>query len=156
MNSGRILTISLPSPRLVSSNINLWHVKKYRITTDKTQKRFNSIPSVETMIDIQRMQFIGKLVHGPVSLPPRQLLIAFVSNFWEEGRPIKCNREIVWESLRRLVKYVRGMHIDHMGSLKDWYLDAPDDIFWNKSVEHLRDHRNPEPGKTQQRYWIQP
>ena len=65
--------------------------------------------------------------------------------FWEEGRPIKYNRETVCESLQRLVKDVRGMHIDHMGSLKDWYLDAPDDIFWNKSVEHLRDHRNPVP-----------
>ena len=118
-------------------NINLWHVKRYRITTYETQKRFNNIPSVETMIDVQRMQFLGKLVHGPVSLPPGQLLIAFIPNFCKEGKPIKCNRETVWESLQRLVKDVRGIHIDHMGSLKDWYLNVLGDVFWNKSIEYL-------------------
>jgi hypothetical protein len=34
------------------------------------------------------------------------------------------------------------------GSLKDWYLDALDDIFWTKCIEHLRD---PESCKAPQR-----
>ena len=79
-------------------NINLWHVMKYKITVEEMHKRFNSIPSV-VMIDIRTMQFLGKFFWGPVSLPPRQLLIAFIPNCRKRGRPIKCNRETLYESL---------------------------------------------------------
>ena len=85
-------------------NINLWHVMKYKITVKEMRKRFNGIPSVQTIIDIRTMQFLGKMVRGPVSLPPRQLLIVFVPNCQKRGRPVKCSRETLWESLQRLTK----------------------------------------------------
>jgi hypothetical protein len=34
---------------------------------------------------------------------------------------------------------INGIHVDKYGSLKDWYLDALDNIFWAKCIEHLRD-----------------
>ena len=43
-------------------NINLWHVMKHRITVEEMRNRFNNIPSVQTMIDIRTMQFLGKIV----------------------------------------------------------------------------------------------
>ena len=64
----------------------------------------------------------------------RQLLIAFLPETRPIGRPIKCNKETL--------DPVDGIHIDNMGSLKDWYLDALDDTFWNKCIDHLRDPVN--------------
>ena len=37
------------------------------------------------------------------------------------------------------------MHIDRGGSLKDWYLDALDNVFWNRCIERLRDPSIPAP-----------
>ena len=126
-------------------NINLWHVMKHKITVEEMRNRFNNIPSVQTMIDIRTMQFLGKIVRGPVSLPPRQLLIAFVPNCRKRGRPIKCNRETLYESLQRLLQDVIGIHIDQFGSLIDWYFYALDSTFWNNYIEHLRYPSKPAP-----------
>jgi hypothetical protein len=67
------------------------------------------------------------------------LLIAFDPNHRKVGRPIVSNRESMWRSLGRLMADVEGIHIDRYGSLKDWYLDALDNIFWTKCIEPLRD-----------------
>jgi hypothetical protein len=120
-------------------NLNMWHIKDEQITNAQLRQRFNNISSVQTLIDIRTMQFLGKLVRGKIDSPPRQMLIAFAPNTRLHGRPIKCNKESMWESLKRLTKDIPGIHIDFGGSLSDWYLDALDTTFWNKCIEHLRD-----------------
>ena len=120
----------------------MWHVKKYRITTEKMRERFNNMPSVQTLCDVRTMDFLGSLVRGQVNSPPRQLLIAFLPNKRPVGRPIKCNKESMWSALRRLLQDINGIHVDRGGSLVDWYLDALDDSFWNKCIGHLRDPQN--------------
>ena len=109
---------------------------------------FNNIPSMQTLIDVRTMQFLGKLIQGKVDLRPRKQLIAFDPINRKVGRPIVSNWESMWKSLGRLMADVEGIHIDRYGSLKDWYLDALDDIFWTKCIEHLRD---PESCKAPQR-----
>ena len=47
-------------------NLNMWHVKDERITTEELRKRFNNIPSVQTLIDVRRMKFLGQIIRGHV------------------------------------------------------------------------------------------
>jgi len=42
------------------------------------------------------------------------------------------------ESLQRFGKY-NDFHIDNMGSLKFWYLEARNDPFWGQCLERLSD-----------------
>ena len=49
------------------------------------------------------------------------------------------------QSLKRMMSGVQGMHIDFVGSLQDWYLDALDNVFWNQCIEKLRDPNAPAP-----------
>ena len=72
-------------------------------------------------IDIRTCQFLGKLVRGQTSAPSRKVLIAYVDSKRPRGRPLKCNRECMRDSLSRLLQDVVGIFIDEMGSLKDWY-----------------------------------
>ena len=123
----------------------MWHVKDQHITTEELRKRFNNIPSVQTLVDVRRMKFLGSIIRGHVNLPPRQILIAFVPNTRPVGRPIKCNKEGLWESLKRLMEPVPEINITFSGSLKDWYLDALDNTFWNGLIAHLRDNSKPVP-----------
>ena len=120
-------------------NLNMWHVKDQHITTEQLREKFNDILSVQTMIDIKAMKFLGHMVRGPVNLPPRQLLIAYVFSKRVPGRPLKCNKETMWGSLQRLMKPMGEIHIDFVGSLEDWYFDALDKTFWNMLIECLRD-----------------
>ena len=122
------------------------HVKEERITIDQLRARFNNIPSVQTLVDIIRaMQFLGKLLRDKVKLAPRQLLIAFCPETRPIGRPLKCNKESLHASLKRLMEDIPGIHIDSVGSLKDFYLDALDDDFWAKCINRLRDPSLPIP-----------
>ena len=125
--------------------INLWHVKKYHIKVDDWRKRFNGILSVQTMIDIRRMDYLGKIVRGPVTRPPRQILIAYCQQPRNPGRPIFSNRESLHASLIRLMEPIAGIHIDRVGSLKEWYRDALCNIFWYKCIALLRDPSQPIP-----------
>ena len=125
--------------------LNMWHIKEQRITIKQLQERFNNIPDVQTLVDVRTMQFLGKVVRGDVSLPPRQLLIAFVPNTRSRGRPLKCNKESLCEALKRLLEDVNGIHIDSFGSLNEWYFDALDKKFWNDCIEHRRNPEKPAP-----------
>jgi hypothetical protein len=122
--------------------ISMTNVMENHIKTEQLREMFNDIPSMQTLIDVRTMQFLGKLIRGKVDSPPRKLLIAFIPNLRKRGRPITCNREAMWKSLCRLLADVSGIHVDRCGSLKDWYLDALDDIFWTKCIEHLRDPKS--------------
>ena len=64
-----------------------------------------------------------------VTSPVRQLLIVFLPNSQHIGRPLKSNKDSVFETLQRLLKDISEMHIDQMAYLKDWYLDALDEKF---------------------------
>ena len=127
--------------------INMWHVKEQHITVEQLQAKFNNISGVKTLIDVRTMQLLGKLVRGPVSLTPRQVLIAFVPNTRPIGRPLKCNRESTWKSLQRLLNNIPGMHVNFVGFIKDWYLDALDSAFWNRCIEKLQDPKSPTPSR---------
>ena len=48
---------------------NMFHVEKHKITVKQMRARFNNIYSVQTMIDVRSMQFLGKLVRGATKLP---------------------------------------------------------------------------------------
>jgi hypothetical protein len=117
-------------------------VMENHIKTEQLREMFNNIPSTQTLIDVRTMQFLGKLIRSKVDSPPHKLLIAFIPNLRKRGRPITCNREAMWKSLCRLLADVSGIHVDRCGSLKDWYLDALDDIFLTKCIEHPRDPKS--------------
>ena len=84
-------------------HINMLQIKDERITLDELRSRFSNITSVQTMIDICKIQFLGKIVRDHVSSPPRQLLISYVSNKRRVGRPQKCSREAMFDSLKKRV-----------------------------------------------------
>ena len=96
------------------------------------------------------MKFLGTLIHGHVDLLPRQILIAYIPNTRHVGRPLKSNKETMWESLKPLFAPVQAIHIDFFGSMKDFYFDALDKAFWNKCVDHLRDPSLPVPERPNQ------
>ena len=126
-------------------NLNMTNVKEERITNKQLRERFNDIPSVQTLVDIRTMGFLGTIVRANIDHPPRQILIAFIPNTRHVGRPLKSNKESMWESLQRLMNDVPEICIDDQGSLKDWYNDALDDLFFKKLIDHLRDPNVPIP-----------
>ena len=91
------------------------------------------------------MNLIGKIVRDKVSSPPRQILIAFVSNPRHCDRPLKNNRESIIECLQQLFEDIQEIHIDQTASLKDWYLDALDIRFWNECIARLLNKDLPVP-----------
>jgi hypothetical protein len=97
------------------------------------------MPSIQTIIDIRVCQFLGKIIRGQVSAPPRHDLIAYVNSKRPRGGLLRCNRECMRDSLARLLQDVVGIFIDEMGLLKDWYRDALDDSFWRACINHLKD-----------------
>ena len=119
--------------------LTMWDVKEQHITNEQLLQRFCNMPSIQTLIDIRTCQFLGKLVRGQTSAPSRQVLITYVNSKRPRGRPLKCNRECMRDSLARLLQDVVGIFIDEMGSLKDWYRDALDESFWNACINHLKD-----------------
>ena len=126
-------------------NINMTQVREQQIILEKLREWFNKIPSLEALIDTRRMYFLGKIVRGPVTLPPKELLIVFCTTNRTTGGPILCNKGSLLGSLKRLLKDVQGIHIDTFGSLKDLYLDALDETFWKRCVERLKDPSKPIP-----------
>ena len=95
--------------------LTMWDVKEQRITNEQLLQRFCNMPSIQTLIDIRTCQFLGKLVRGQTSAPSRQVLIAYVDSKRPRGRPLKCNRECMRDSLARLLQDVVGIFIDEMG-----------------------------------------
>ena len=61
------------------------------------------------------------------------------------GRPLKCNRVSMWESLKNCFEPITEIHIDRVGSMKDFYFDALDKSYWNKAIAHRRDPEKPIP-----------
>jgi hypothetical protein len=118
--------------------LTMWDVKEQRITNEQLWERFCKIPTIQTMIDIRALQYLGKVIRGQVSAPPRHVLIAYVNHRRPRGRPSKCNKECLRDSLDRLLSKVNGIHVDRFASLKDWYRDALDDIFWKGCINHLK------------------
>ena len=105
------------------------------------------VPSVQTLIDVRTMNFLGHLLQGHVDLPPRQVLVAWVYNTRPIGRPLKSNRESMWQSLRRMMEDVSYVNIDFVGSLKDFYLFALDKAWWQKLIDRLLDPEVPIPAR---------
>ncbi len=118
--------------------LTMWDVKEQRITNEQLWERFCNIPTIQTMIDIRALQYLGKVIRGQVSAPPRHVLIAYVNHRRPRGRPSKCNKECLRDSLDRLLSKVNGIHVDRFASLKDWYRDALDDVFWKDCINHLK------------------
>ncbi len=58
------------------------------------------------------MKFLSTIVGADIDHPPHQMLIAFIPNTCHVGRPLKSNKESMWESLQRLMADVPAIHID--------------------------------------------
>ena len=133
--------------RIVGTNMYL--VQKYKITLDKMRRRFNNMPSVRVLIDVRTTQFLGNILRSRAKFPARLLLISFIPSSYVPhnaqaetgfrprtrpvGRPLKCNRESMWESLKNCFEPISEIHIDRVGLMKDFYFDALDKSFWKKS-----------------------
>ena len=128
----------------------------WKITTQpiKLVRKFSKSAILKCPFDTTFVTFLWPSTH--VSLPPRQLLIAFIPNTRAIGRPLECNRESMWECLNRLFKDVKGIHIDSTGLLKDWYLDALDEKFWRDCIEHCRNPEKPAPERPNPRASFNP
>ena len=127
--------------------INMWQVKDEHITVEQLRGQFDNIISVRTMIDVRRARFIGKIVRDDVDSPHREMLIAFVHNTRNVGRPLLSTKESILHSLQRLLEPIQGIHVNHLGSLNEWYFSALDPGFWKLAIAHLRDPSKPVPEK---------
>ena len=87
----------------------------------RTMFNFNDIPRVESLIDARVMKFLGTILRSNVDHPPCQILISFIPNTRPVGRPLKSNKEYLWQALRCMMKNTY-VSIDHKGSLRDFYL----------------------------------
>ena len=125
-------------------NISMTDVKDNRITLDNLRAMFNDIPRVESLVDARMMKFLGTILRSNVSHPPRQILISFIPKTRPVGRPLKSNKEYLWQALCRMMKNTY-VSIDHKGSLRDFYLLALDDSWWNKMVARILDPSIPLP-----------
>ena len=96
------------------------------------------------------MRFLGTIVRTNIDHPPCQILIAFITNTRHVGRPLKSNKESMWESLQRLMSDIPEIRINNQGSLKDWYYDVLNDLFFKKLIDHLQDPSIPVPERPNQ------
>lgn len=126
-------------------NINMLQVKEERITREQVRERFHNMSSAQALIDGRKMQLLGKVIRSEESSIARILLIAFIPNTRHVGRPLKCCREALHDSLCRLMTDVQEINIDRRGSLIDWYYDARCSPFWNSLIKHLKDTSLPVP-----------
>ena len=117
-------------------------VKTESITDEELWERFHNIPSVQHTIVLRRMGFLGKVVCGSPEAPARPMLIAYVDNPRPSGRPITSTKASMIQSLQIFGKY-NGFKVDDVGSLKSWYREAMDGIFWFKCLERFKT-RNPD------------
>ena len=118
-------------------------IKDECITLDELRSRFSNITSVQTMIDIHTIQFlVSKIVR--ISPPPRQLLwISYVSNTRRVGRPQKCSREAMYDSLKLVMHDMQEINLDQLAaSLSHWYFDALDATFWKNLLDLIVIQRN--------------
>jgi len=126
-------------------NINMLQVKDEHITREQIRERFHNMSSAQALIDGRKMQLLGKVIRSEVTSIARILLIAFIPNTRHIGRPLKCCREALHDSLCRLMLDVQEINIDRRGSLIDWYYDALCPSFWNSLIRHLKDTSLPVP-----------
>ena len=136
--------------------INRYDMEDRAITKEDHYTLFDNFPRVEALIDTRRMNLLGKIIRDKVSSPPRQMLIAFVSNPRGRGRPLTNNRDSTIESLQRLFKDIPEIHIDEKGSLKDWYLDAIDATYWSQCVARFLNQDLPAPVRPCREFHVNP
>ncbi len=117
--------------------ISRTQVRTERITDEALWKRFHNIPSIQHMIVLRRMKFLGKIVRGSPEGPARAMLIAFANNARPKRRPITSTKSSLIVSLRIFAKH-NGFKVDDKGSLKDWYKEAMDKGFWNTCLERYK------------------
>lgn len=136
--------------------INMYDVMDRSMSNAEHYSIFNNFPTIQALVDTRRMKLLGKIVRDKVSAPARLLLIAFVPNPRTSGRPQQCNKESLVESLKRLFKDSDEIHIDHAGSMKDWYLDALDEKFWSECVARILNSEIPFPTRPTRTFNVGP
>ena len=62
--------------RIIGTNMYL--VQKYKITLDEMRQRFNNMPSVRVLIDVQTTQFLGNILRSRAKSSAHLLLISFI------------------------------------------------------------------------------
>ena len=143
--------------RIISTNMYL--VQKYKITLHEMKHRFNNMSSVRVLIDVRTTQFLGNILRSQAKSPAHLLWISFVPSSYvphnaqaETGfrpctrpvrRPLKCNRESMWDSLKNCFESITEIHIYCVGSMKDIYFNVLDESFWKKVIAHIRSRDRP-------------
>jgi len=126
-------------------NLSMHDIKDSRITIKQLNKKFRNFSGIEKLIIVRSMNFLGKLLRGKVELPPRQMLVAYVNHSRPTWCPLDTNKKSMWKNLKHMMKDVRYINIDFVGSLKDFYYCALDSTWWKIVVAHILDPSIPIP-----------
>jgi hypothetical protein len=113
------------------------------------------VPTAENTIVVRQMNYLGKIVRGPTTHPPRQMLTAWSANPCPKGGVLTTNKKAFVQSLHTLLpkemtettitrnKETTGKNTTkHMlnkdGKLKLWIKIAEDEELWNWHCNKLQ------------------
>jgi len=114
-------------------------VQEDRIRNEHVRGMFYDIPSVRNMIAARQMDFVGKVVRGPWTSPPKRMLTACCNNKRLACRPNHHNKDSLVKNLKLLFANVSDVVIDDRGTIKDWINEAHNEQYWNQLIYCLLD-----------------
>ena len=117
-------------------------VQEEHITSDQMRQTFYNISSIETMIAVCQLSFIGKVVRSETPNLPTKLMITACCNHPrsdDHGRPQKHNKDTLVANLKLLFEKVEYVKIDDKGSIKDWIKYAQHVDIWKELISCLSD-----------------
>jgi hypothetical protein len=99
-------------------------VREEGIQNKHIRRMFYYIPCVCHMISARQLDFIGKIVCGPLDRPAQQMLTACCDTVCQIGCPFLHKIDYIVKNLRLLFANAPEVTIDKYGFLKDWIKEA--------------------------------
>ena len=134
--------------------IGIMQVIEERISNEKIRKIFFNIPTAENTIVVRQMSYLGKIIRGPTTHPPRQMLTAWNTNLRPRGGVLTTNKKALVRSLHTLIpkemtetittrnkttgEYTTKETLNKDGKMELWIKIAEDEELWNWHINKLR------------------
>ena len=91
------------------------------------------------------MDFVGKMIRGPLDRPSRNMITACCDHKCRVGRPQTTGKNFMVKNLRLLFQDIPTVQIDRHGSLRSWIHEASNAKYWNQLVDRLLHPNTPTP-----------
>ena len=113
--------------------IKMCTVKEDKIRNSSIRSRFYNCPTVQNLIAIRQLTYIGKVLRNRSTHPPSQLLTAWCNHPRKRGGVLTNNKKIIIKHLKLIIP-----DTNKTGSLKTWAFHALDQNHWSHLINSLR------------------